>query len=223
MTPPHRSPFAHRPRAPRRCCAAQVAAGLLAAGLLLLGPAPAPAREGESPVQARRPGEEVVLADCLRVAVLGFTDRNGPLQPADWVTLRVRNDCDEPARHLLVDLLLLDVFGQVYGTRVWVLERGEVLHPGQSKTERYAVPDDGEHMPRQWAVRLQAVEKPSDGPRRRRPRAAQVPVAPGSRSVPVARPAPAAPAAQPAPQEAPPALTKTAPASRRAELSPTRR
>jgi hypothetical protein len=115
------------------------------------------------------------------------------------------------------------VFGQVYGTRVWVLERGEVLHPGQSKTERYAVPDDGEHMPRQWAVRLQAVEKPSDGPRRRRPRAAQVPVAPGSRSVPVARPAPAAPAAQPAPQEAPPALTKTAPASRRAQLSPTRR
>jgi hypothetical protein len=158
---------------------------LLAALLLLAGPAaPPPAAAADSPLAARRPGEEVIVADCLGVAVLGFTDRNGPLDPADWVTLKVSNHCKEPARHLLVDLLLLDAFGQAYGARLWLLEGGEVLMPGHSKTDRYAVPDTGDHMPQRWAVRVQAVDLPSlhrapasPGPARRARRSAQSPAA----------------------------------------------
>ncbi|HKI98605.1 MAG TPA: hypothetical protein VKB51_09055, partial [bacterium] len=103
---------------------------------------------------------------CLHLAVLEFTDRNGPLEPADWVTLKVSNHCREPVRHMLVDLYLVDVLGNVYGTRLWVLQRGEVLAPGRSKIDRYPVPDDADHVPSQWAVRLDHVEKPSDFRRR---------------------------------------------------------
>lgn len=116
--------------------------------------------EGDS-LQMLRVGQEVVLGGCLRVAVLDFTDRSGPLDPADWATLRVYNGCDEPVRYLLVDLLLVDVLGRPYGGPVWVLERGEVLWPGHGKSERFAVPDPADHIPRGWAVRLRSLETPS--------------------------------------------------------------
>jgi hypothetical protein len=159
--PPRHSPPPRRPAPPRR------GRRLLAAGAALLaalgGPAglAAPARGADSPFQARPPGQEVVLGDCLRVAVLGFTDRNGPLEPADWVTVKLSNGCPEPVRDLLVDLYLVDSRGQVYGAPLWLLQRGELLRPGHVKTERYAVPDGADHRPRQWAVRLRSVDKPS--------------------------------------------------------------
>jgi hypothetical protein len=117
--------------------------------------------------------------------VLDFTDRNGPLEPEDWVTLRVHNGCREPVRHLLLDLLLVDVLGRVYGARLWVLDGGEVLPPGRSKTEHYPVPDDADHVPRQWTVLLRSVERPSDRGRPYQPAygALRAPSGPGTRAL----------------------------------------
>lgn len=176
--PPITRPAPTYPRGPvlwdavLRLAAGPLLTGLLVAGLLvaglLLGPGPREAHgaatdAGPPPqmdLQAHRPGDVVVLARCLHLSVLDLLDRNGPLEPADWVTLRVTNRCTEPVRYLLVDLFLVDVVGQVYGRPLWVLQRGEVLRPGRSKTDRYPVPDAADHMPREWAVRIRYVETP---------------------------------------------------------------
>ncbi len=110
--------------------------------------------------QAFLPGQQVVLQRCLRFTVEGFTDRNAELAHHDWVSLKVTNECDEPRRHLLVDLVLLDPLGNTYGSRVWVLLRGELLLPGQLKTGRYPIPDPDNKIPRMWALRVVKVEKP---------------------------------------------------------------
>lgn len=216
------APAPARPRAPRhtarRVPAVLTLAALLAA-LAAIAPLP-PGPAAAEPPQARRAGEEVVVGDCLRLAVLAITDRNGALDPVDWVTLQVTNGCREPVRHLQVDLLLEDVFGKVYGVRTWVLERGEVLLPGRSKTERYPVPDPADHLPRRWAVRLRHVEKPSDRLRQAAPPAA---VGRDAEAAAVAaalaaaaqrgRPAAQSPAARrPPATPPPPAVTRPAPA-----------
>ena len=163
--PPAAAPRAARAAAQRPSTAGLVPLAL--AALLLLAAWPAlPARAGGAPLQAHRPGEELLLDDCLRLSALGFTDRNGALESSDWVTLRLSNGCAEPVRHVLVELLLQDVLGTVYGARLWLLEQGEVLQPGQSKTERYAVSDAADHVPARWGARLKAAQRPSDRARR---------------------------------------------------------
>jgi hypothetical protein len=127
----------------------------------LLWVAPDRLHAAPPPLTAHPPGAQVRLDECLAVSVLGFTDRGGVLEPADWVTLRLDNGCAEPVRHLRVDLLLLDVVGRVYGATLWLLEEGEALWPGESKTERYAVPDPDGYVPQGWAVRLLRAERPS--------------------------------------------------------------
>lgn len=152
--------------APRRALwfAALLTGTLLLGGLLLARATPCEAADAPTAApdvpQVHRPGDEVVLARCLDLSVLDLLNRDGPLQPNDWVTLRVTNRCTEPVRYLLVDLVLVDVVGEVYGRPLWVLQRGEVLPPGASKTDRYPVPDDAHHVPSEWAVRLRYVETP---------------------------------------------------------------
>ena len=174
LPPPPPPAAAAAPRAARAATRRPSAArlvGLALAALALLAAWPAlPAQAGGAALQAHRPGEELLLDGCLRLSALGFTDRNGPLESADWVTLRLSNGCAEPVRHVLVELLLQDVLGTVYGARLWLLDQGEVLQPGQSKTDRYAVSDAADHVPARWGARLRAAERPSD--RIRRPPAA---------------------------------------------------
>lgn len=149
--------------APAACTALRALAlgallAILPAMLPLRAAEPAP---GHAPLTPHRRGEQTLLVDCLRFSVLDFTDRNGPLDGADWVTVRVENACREPMRHLLVDLLLVDPAGEVYGGSVWVLTRGEILYPGADKTARYALPDPANRSPRLWAVRLRRLETPT--------------------------------------------------------------
>lgn len=106
------------------------------------------------------PGEEITLGKCLRFSVRGISDRSGALAHADWVNVRVRNQCPNLRRHLLVALVLIDAQGASYGGPVWLLKRGEILPPGGSKTGNFPLPDPGDRMPVRWAARLLKVQKP---------------------------------------------------------------
>ena len=134
----------------------------LLTGLFLLAMLPL---EGSASSQARDllgylPGEEMVLDSCLRVSVVNLTDRSGPLGEFDWATVSLTNDCPESRRHLHVGLMLMDPEGKAYGTRLWLLNKGEVLQPGGQIISRYAVPDPNDQYPLRWAMRLLSVEKP---------------------------------------------------------------
>ena len=106
------------------------------------------------------PGEELVLDSCLRVSVVNLTDRSGPLGSFDWATISLANECQDSRRHLQVGLLLLDPAGKPYGTKIWLLNRGEVLPPGGQIISRYPVPDPDDQYPLRWVMRLLSVEKP---------------------------------------------------------------
>lgn len=106
------------------------------------------------------PGEEITLGKCLRFSVRGISDRSGALAHADWVNVRVRNQCPNLRRHLLVALVLIDAQGASYGGPVWLLQRGEILPPGGSKTGNFPLPDPGDRMPVRWAARLLKVQRP---------------------------------------------------------------
>jgi len=106
----------------------------------------------------------LVLDSCLRVSVVNLTDRSGPLGEFDWATISLRNDCPDERRHMQVGLMLLDPEGKPYGTKLWLLNRGEVLPPGGQTTSRYPVPDPNDHYPQRWVMRLLSVEKPQPQP-----------------------------------------------------------
>ena len=110
--------------------------------------------------QGLLPGEEITLGKCLRFSVRGFSDRSGPLSHADWVNVRVRNQCPNLRRHLLVALVLIDPQGASYGGPLWLLERGEILPPGGTKTGNFPLPDTQDRMPVRWAARLLKVQRP---------------------------------------------------------------
>lgn len=124
---------------------------------------------GFSPLSAQTkgllPGQEIALSQCLRFSVMSMRDRDGAMDLHDWVTVRIKSECTEMRRYLLVELILFDPVGNPYGGKLWLLGRGERLLPGYAKTENYAVPDPGNLMPSRWLARLLYVEKP--GSRRR--------------------------------------------------------
>ncbi len=117
-------------------------------------------RAASSSIPGLLPGEEIILGKCLRFSVRGFSDRSGALAHADWVNVRVRNQCPKLRRHLLVALVLIDALGASYGGPVWVLKRGEILPPGGTKTGNFPLPDSGDRMPVRWAARLLKVQRP---------------------------------------------------------------
>ncbi len=117
-------------------------------------------RAASSSIPGLLPGEEITLGKCLRFSVRGISDRSGALAHADWVNVRVRNQCPTLRRHLLVALVLIDAQGASYGGPVWLLKRGEILPPGGSKTGNFPLPDSGDRRPVRWAARLLKVQQP---------------------------------------------------------------
>jgi hypothetical protein len=156
--PAHSGATAGRPSA-ALALSVLLAAGAACAPLALPPPAqePAPAESAPALLEA---GQDTVLGGCLRVRVEGFSDRAGEFSHTDWVDLRVTNGCPDVRRHLLVELVLLDPSGEPYGGELWLLQRGELLAPGRSKRERFAVPDPDDRTPVRWAIRLRQVERP---------------------------------------------------------------
>lgn len=128
---------------------------LLGAALLLTLAAPPRAPAGPLPL-----GASQRLAGCLRLTVLGLTERAGSLTRHDWVTVRLVNDCDVPVRHVLAELYLVGERGAPYGARHWLLGRGEVLRPGRAKTARYPIPDPQDVEPAQWQAAVLHMETP---------------------------------------------------------------
>ncbi len=104
--------------------------------------------------------------DCLHLSAVAYHGRQGDVQNSDWVTVQVVNRCDFPLRRLLVELLLTDGSEPAYGRRIWLLARRQFLSPGNSITERYAVPDPDSRFATGWRMRVLQVESVA---RRRRP------------------------------------------------------
>lgn len=128
--------------------------------LLLLSLRPAQAGQEKFAPLGSLPGEEVLLDDCLRVSVVNLTNRSGDLSNYDWATVSITNECNYSRRHLQASLLLVDHAGNPYGTKLWLLSRGETLRPGQKIIVRHPIPDKHDMVPVRWAIRLLGVEKP---------------------------------------------------------------
>ena len=136
------------------------------------GQQPRPVAGGQNGAQDGLPGlpigAEKVIGRCIHVSVLNLTDRDSNLANNDWVTLRIENACPSARRHLLVDLVLIDPTGVPYGARMFILQRGQILQPGDVLRERFAVPDHGNLMPVRWDLRLVDVQAPRQRPEKRR-------------------------------------------------------
>ena len=147
-TPPVRPsslPTATRRRPGRRPLAALLAGAMAVVSLAALPEA------AEPPIPF---GENLVHAECLHFTVYAYRNRQSALDPNDWVTLNLRNQCPVAVRNLQVTLLLYDRNRNPYGVQIWLLGRGEILRSGRLLRERLAVPNPDNRVASGWWVNV---------------------------------------------------------------------
>ena len=138
------------PTATRRLPGPRPLAALLAGALALASLAAQP-EAAEPPIPF---GENLVHAECLHFTVYAYRNRQSALDPNDWVTLNLRNQCPVAVRNLQVTLLLYDRNRNPYGVQIWLLGRGEILRSGRLLRERLAVPNPDNRVASGWWVNV---------------------------------------------------------------------
>ena len=128
-------------------------AALLAGAMALASLAGLP-EAAEAPIPF---GENLVHSECLHFTVYAYRNRQSTVDPNDWVTLNLRNQCPVALRNLQVVLLLYDRNGNPFGVQIWLLGRGEILRPGRLLRERLAVPNPDNRVASGWWVKVLRV------------------------------------------------------------------
>lgn len=103
-------------------------------------------------------GDTLVYRGCLKFTAVTYSDRQDTVDNHDWVTLRLRNECQAPLRNLLVELNLIDFEGHVYSDQVWLLDSTGLLLPRMTRLERYPIPDPDQRVAVRWGVRVLNLE-----------------------------------------------------------------
>lgn len=112
-------------------------------------------------VPAPKPfGESQVLRRCLVFTAKSYRDSQSDVENQDWVRLAVENRCPVPVVNLRVELILVDMQGQLYGTTFWVLGKGDGLNPGDTWEDSVPVPDPKKQIARAWTVRILEAQTP---------------------------------------------------------------